>query len=344
MTQDNTTAAAGWRFYLPYFVADVILLLAAWLIYNQASRPMTVYEVSAFGVCVSLGAFLGTWPFTLRQRVELKLLETSELGNCVDQIAKVEDVAERIERASGQWQSVQEVSQRTMLSAKEISERMATESKDFIAFMEKANDAERNHLRLEVEKLRRGEGDWLQVVVRLMDHSFALYNAALRSGQPLLVQQIGQFLNACRDSVRRVGLQLVFVEPGTPYDSASHQLADPNVPAPAGAVVSELVATGLTFQGRLIRPPVVLARVPTPTLPDGALPATSATSISSGFGAGANLSADTSTVTLTTSSESAPDSGLSVSDINKRKSQDQSDPEPGTESEEEPPPQGNLPL
>jgi len=62
------------------------------------------------------------------------------------------------------------------------------------------------HLELETAKLRRAEGDWLQVTVRILDHVFALYVAAARSGQPRLAEQIAAFQNACRDAARRVGL------------------------------------------------------------------------------------------------------------------------------------------
>ena len=41
---------------------------------------------------------------------------------------------------------------------------MTAEARAFQQFLDKANDTERNHLRLEVEKLRRAEGDWLQVL------------------------------------------------------------------------------------------------------------------------------------------------------------------------------------
>ena len=61
---------------------------------------------------------------------------------------------------------------------------MTGEVRQFTEFMQKMNDSEKAALRLEVEKLRRGEGEWLQVLVRILDHVFALHAAAVRSGEP----------------------------------------------------------------------------------------------------------------------------------------------------------------
>jgi len=44
------------------------------------------------------------------------------------------------------------------------------------------NDSEKTTLRLEVEKLRRGELEWLQALVHILDHVFALHTAAMHSG------------------------------------------------------------------------------------------------------------------------------------------------------------------
>ena len=64
-------------------------------------------------------------------------------------------------------------------------------------------DVDLRKVRLEVEKLRRAEGEWLQVLVRVLDHVYALHLGALRSGQPNLIEQLSNFQNACRDAARR---------------------------------------------------------------------------------------------------------------------------------------------
>jgi molecular chaperone GrpE (heat shock protein) len=133
---------------------------------------------------------------------------------------------------------------------------MSTEMKSFIEFLEKANDAERQHLRLEVEKLKRGESDWVAVLVRVMDHVYAIHAAGVRSGQRNVVQQLTQFQNACRDALRRVGLVPIEVEPGTPFDAEQHQLPEGETPE-AGVKVAGTLATGYTLRGERVRPPLV---------------------------------------------------------------------------------------
>ena len=126
--------------------------------------------------------------------------------------------------------------------------------------MQRANDSERATLRLEVEKLRRAEADWLQVLVRMLDHVFALHQGALRSGQPGLIEQLGNFQNACRDAARRVGLTPFTANEAEPFDAQRHQLVEEGAKPPPDAVVAETIAAGYTFQGRLVRPALVRLR------------------------------------------------------------------------------------
>jgi len=114
--------------------------------------------------------------------------------------------------------------------------------------------------RLEVDKLRRVEKDWLQVLVRMLDHVYALHQGALRSGQPNLIGQLGAFQHACRDAARRVGLAPFTADESEPFDEQRHQLTDGDHKAAAHALVAETLATGYTFQGQLIRPALVRLR------------------------------------------------------------------------------------
>jgi len=155
---------------------------------------------------------------------------------------------------------VQESAGKTAATAKEMADRMAAEVKDFNEFLKHANEGEKSALRLEVGKLRRAESDWLQVLVRLLDHVYALHQAALRSRQPSLIDQLGQFQNVCRDTARRVGLSPFVAAPAEPFDGQRHQLLDAEAKAEPGATVEETLATGYTFQGKLLRPAVVRLR------------------------------------------------------------------------------------
>jgi molecular chaperone GrpE (heat shock protein) len=177
----------------------------------------------------------------------------------VSQIRNLEQLAAQIGYATSQWQIVRESSDRTASMAKEIAQGMAAEVRSFNEFLQRASEDEKSALRLEVEKLRRLEGDWLQVLVRMLDHIYALHQAALRSRQPGLIEQLGSFQNACRDVARRVGLAPFAAADAEPFDQRRHQLLD-TTEAPPGATVEETIATGYTFQGKVIRPALVRLR------------------------------------------------------------------------------------
>jgi len=240
----------------PFFLGDAFLLGMAFFIYWEAKYPLGRWEITACGVCVALGAMLGILPFLLEYRALLKLIEINALENATEKIQKLETVAAQISGATNHWHATQEQADKTAVLAREISEKMAAEVRDFSEFMEKINQGEKSNLRLEVEKLKRAEGDWLNVLVHLLDHIYALYHAAERSGKANLIGQLGQFQNACRDAVRRVGLVPLLANHADPFDDKRHKWADGETP-PAGALIAEMLATGYTFQGKFIRPALV---------------------------------------------------------------------------------------
>jgi molecular chaperone GrpE (heat shock protein) len=243
----------------PFFVADGFMLgLAYFLFYFQAKLPLTRWEVMACVVCVTLAAILGILPYLLEYRAIIKygalvkLIETSSLREATDKIQNLEHCVAKISSASDQLSNVQEQADKTTGLANDITERMAKDVREVTAFMQKANDGEKATLRLEVEKLRRAENEWLNVQVFTLDHIFALNRAASRSGQPNLVAQLSHFQDACRDATRRVGLVPVLAATGEAFDEKRHQLPEGQTAA-AGATVLEVVATGYSFQGKLIR-------------------------------------------------------------------------------------------
>src|SRR5262249_40260403 len=89
---------------------------------------------------------------------------------------------------------------------------------------------------------------------------YALHQGALRSGQSNLIGQVGNFQLACRDAARRVGLAPFAADESEPFDAQRHQLMDGDPKATPGAVVAETLATGYTFQGKLLRPALVRLR------------------------------------------------------------------------------------
>jgi len=262
MTDRTTRVNLGAQLFLPFVVGDLFLVAAALVIWQQAHRPMTAIEVCAFAACVALGSMLAVWPFRLRHHAELKLVEMEGLADTLRQIEQVQDVADRIETATGQWQTAHEHAGKTVAAAREVMDRMTEEQRAFQAFMQRAEDSERHHLRLEATKLRRAEGDWLQVLVRILDNVYALYLAGVRSGQPGLIHEFTQFQNACRDAARRVGMVPVVAAPGTPFDPERHQVSDAKAAVPEGATVLETVAIGHLFQGQLLRRAIVSVQAP----------------------------------------------------------------------------------
>jgi molecular chaperone GrpE (heat shock protein) len=199
----------------------------------------------------------------LEYRAVKKLIEVNAVTTVAEQLHNLKTYSAQIAAATDQWVLVQEATkgnaEKTVAGAKEIADRMVTEVSAFNEFQAKLNDSEKTALRLEVEKLRRAEGEWLQVVARILDHIFALHNAAARSGQPELSEQISNFQSACRDAARRVGLTPFAAEPDEKFDAQKHRAHGVENP-PADAIAAETLAPGLTFQGRLVRPALVRLR------------------------------------------------------------------------------------
>jgi len=237
----------------PFYLGDLLLLvLAAWIM-KQSPEPYRATTLLFVVVCVGTGAWLSVTPFLTQFRASLKFAESDTLITTVAQIENLQRVGEQITTATAQWQILQEQSVKTAAAAQDVAECMGAEAQAFAEFMQKANDAEKGHLRLEVDKLRRGEGEWVQSIVHILDHIYALHKAGVRSGQPALTEQLGQFQNACRDAVRRLGLLPVEPKPGESFNEKTHQLVDPESKPPPDARIVETIAIGYTFQGQFLR-------------------------------------------------------------------------------------------
>jgi len=258
MSDLNAPKLAKW----PFFLGDALLLGIAGFIGYQSKFALGHWELCFVILCVVGGALLGIAPFLLEYDALVKVVEAGSLTTVVSQLGNPEDIAEQISGATGRWQEAQDGADKTVRSAREIADRMTAEVQAFTEFMKRANDNDRVTLLLEVEKLRRAEADWLQVLVRTLDHVFALHQGALRSGQRGLIEQLGNFQNACREAARRVGLTPFAANEAEPFDAQRHQLPEEATPPVPDAVVAETIAAGYTYQGRLIRPALVRLREP----------------------------------------------------------------------------------
>lgn len=240
---------------LPFILGDLLLVIsAAWMaLYGQSLGP---WQYAGVIVAVALGAWLAAWPFVLEFRALEKLTQSSELADATAKIKDLDKVATAVANATLEWQHLQQSSTQTVTAVEHIAERMTTEARNFGEIFTRMNESEKSHLRLEVDKLRRAEGDWMGVTVRILDHVHALHQAGVRSGQRNVIEQLAHFQTACRDTARRLGLVPVLPEPGTPFDTKAHQLLD-ETKVIEEAVVADIIAPGYTFQGQVIRLPVV---------------------------------------------------------------------------------------
>ncbi|HXS68537.1 MAG TPA: nucleotide exchange factor GrpE [Candidatus Polarisedimenticolia bacterium] len=256
MNDSSAPRLAKW----PFFLGSILLLaLAVFLCFHGRTR-ISGWEVLAVVACVGVGAAFTIWPYLQEYQSAEKLVETAALTNVVAQVQNIEQLAAQISGATGRWQTVQESADKTARHAKEITEKIATEAKSFTEFLKNANDSEKATLRLEVDKLRRIETEWLQVLVRILDHVHALNRAAAHSRQPNVIEQLGRFQSACHDAARRVGLSPFVAAAEEKFDGKKHQVMDGQADAADGAPVDETLANGYTYQGRLIRPAVVRLR------------------------------------------------------------------------------------
>jgi hypothetical protein len=217
---------------------------------------LSALEISTAILAAVVGAVLGVVPFVLEYQTAVKLAGNDRLADAIAQIVKLEKLAGQIGDATARWHDVQGSADKTAAFAKSIADSMAGEVASFTEFMKTTNDTEKNALRLEVDKAHRAEGEWLQIVVRLLDHVFVLHQSAVASKRTDVIDQLTQFQNACREVARRIGLTPFAAAPGEAFDAERHAVPGAE-PAPAGAPIADTLATGYTYQGRLLRPALV---------------------------------------------------------------------------------------
>ena len=251
---------------LPFIAAEVVVLVGGYMF--AAHFPHSIGYWKVFVACVVAGAAIGIIPYILDYRAMAKIIEVNGLGAVAEKIQNLDQFCAQISAATGRWAAVQEFvgenAEKTATAARQIADKISGEVREFSEFMKQMNDSEKSAMRLEIEKLRRGESEWLQMVVRILDHTFALHVAAVRSNQPKVAEQIAQFQNACQGAVRRMGLNAFIGQPNERFDAARHKLVDSNEKPADGSPISETLAAGYTFQGKLLRAALVRVREAAP--------------------------------------------------------------------------------
>ena len=244
--------------YWPFLLVDVLFFAAAGAIIKFGHHPLEILEVYGLIFCVAAGAFAFLIPF----RSKLKIIESANVVSAVEQFKNIEHIATQINSATTLWQSMTEEANKATASARQVADKMTTEAQAFAEFIQKANDSEKAHLRLEVEKMKRGEADWLQVLVHMLDHVYAFQHGAQQSGQQRLIEQTARLEAACRDAARRIGLNSFVAQPNELFDAKKHQWVDGESKPADGAAIGRTLAVGYTFQGQLIRPAIVASPAP----------------------------------------------------------------------------------
>lgn len=249
MTDRPTPVIPKW----PFFCADIILAATAAFIVYFSEHPMELSSLSLCFLSVFSGACLSVIPYLLEYRAANHAFQNDKLQSATDQLHNLELLNVQVGTSVAQLHVVLEECAKLVSTSGSLSDHITAEAKLIREQTDQSHETERSTLRLEIEKLRRSEHDWLQVLTGIMDHVYALHQAALRSGQPELSRQIGLFQRACRDLARRVGLVPFAPEENQPFDPNLHHLADANTQPPPNALISRIIAAGYTYQGQLIR-------------------------------------------------------------------------------------------
>ena len=113
------------------------------------------------------GAYICITPWLVEFKAQTCHLENETIADAMAQLQRLEEVGARVQSATAAWQAAHDSAARVTQTAREIEEKIKTDMKDFMDFAERVNSEYKNHLRLEVEKLRRSEGDFIQVTARL---------------------------------------------------------------------------------------------------------------------------------------------------------------------------------
>jgi molecular chaperone GrpE (heat shock protein) len=242
---------------LPFLLTDLVFIGVALGIIYRSQLPLGGSQILAVVVCVALGAWACLTPFLRDHDAAVRRAESDYLADTVRQIQHLREVGSVVQSASAQWQIFQENSAETSAAMQRMANQLTNDARNFAETLKQANDVEKTALRLEVDKRQRAEGEWLKILVGMLDHVHALHQAAVRSGQENVIRQLTGFQTACRDLGRRVGLAAVEVQPGDAFNPTVHRTQDENQTVPEGAVIAGMLATGFTFQGQLVRPVLV---------------------------------------------------------------------------------------
>lgn len=253
--QETRVGVARW----PFVVGDGLLLGSAGWVAWALHGGQLEWGVGAVG-CVVGAVAAGAWtlatPFLREHEAAVRRAEHAGLADTLRQVRQWEAAAAGMAASAGDIQTGQKALEGARAAVEAAAGRLAEERRAVGELQGRMLEQERQTMRVELEKLRRGEEETVRVLCHVLDHNYAVYQAGQRSGQPALVQQLGQYRAACLDAVRRLGLVAHEARPGEAFDPARHEVAEGARPA-GEAVVRGTVACGYTYRGAGIRPIIV---------------------------------------------------------------------------------------
>jgi len=240
----------------PFLSADIIFIGLGYWISTLIQGEPQAWQIISILVCAILGAAFAVTPFYFEYKAESKAVEIAQLTSVTKEINKMELVASQITDASENWTAAQDASKQTAKLAEEVAAGIAETVKTHDAFMASAHKEELNILKLEVDKLRRSEGEWTHTLVGLLDLVYRLERSAVASGKEPFIKTMSQFQGQCREVSRRVGLVAFEAEPGVVFNPNEHALPDGESISEDASVTGTRLP-GFRLQGKLVRKPFV---------------------------------------------------------------------------------------
>src|SRR5213596_1376653 len=123
MTNRPPPTLAKW----PFVLADLLIVaLLAWVVRPMLPPTSTMGYVTIIFVVIAWmgGAYVCIWPWLEEFKAQTRQLENETLASAMEQLQRLEEVGARVQTASASWQSVQDASNRVVMSAREIEEKI----------------------------------------------------------------------------------------------------------------------------------------------------------------------------------------------------------------------------
>ncbi|MDB6055501.1 MAG: hypothetical protein JWN25_3024 [Verrucomicrobiales bacterium] len=249
----------------PFFLADLVLLTFAAVSMLRVGGPNTSTDRLIWIGTVCIGCLISLVPYLYTGASSSENTSAADDERLEELKLAVQNSGEKLPDLLVPHLDKMQAALHERFLGIEAGVQASRKSFDgLITVLNQQQSAELAHARLETEKLRKGDGEWLQLVVHLMDQAFALFQAAVNSGQHAVAQQLSLYYSHCRDLVRRKGLVPLLPEPGTPFNG-DEQMITEGTRAAEDSKIASVVVPGYTFQKQIVRKALVTLALSTPS-------------------------------------------------------------------------------